>query len=82
MRKFGAAAKKERKKNRAFKPWLWWYRAKLAPTAGYSHYEVTYKSNKKIAKLHPSGGLVDLDIRSYNDTRIKSIYQGVIGFTT
>jgi hypothetical protein len=82
MRKFGAAAKKARKKRKAFKPWLWWYKAKLTPTANYSHYEVTYKGNKKISKVHPSGGLVDLDIGDYDDTKITSIYQRVIGSIT
>lgn len=82
MDKFGAATKKARAKDKAFKPWLWRYKAKLTPRAGYSHYEVTYKGSKKIAKVHPSGGLVDLDLRGYNDTRIKSIYQRVIGSIT
>ena len=71
-----------RTKKADFNPDLSTFEATLTPTAGYYHFEVTYKSGRKIAKVHPSGGTVVTNTGGYNDIRIKSIYQGVIGYTT
>ncbi|MCP5447040.1 MAG: DUF4157 domain-containing protein [Chromatiaceae bacterium] len=80
--RFEAAARRAKKRNLAFNPTLSDYSATLTPTADALHYEVTYAGGRKIAKLHRSGGKVDPDISGYDDTRIKSIYQGAIGYTT
>jgi hypothetical protein len=80
--RFEAAARRARKGKAVFNPNLATYNATLTPTADYFHYEVTYTSDQKIAKLHRSGGQIDPDTSGYDDTRIKSIYQGVIGYTT
>ncbi len=81
MNKFNAAAKKASSRGADFEPKLADYGATLVPTAGHNHFEITY-SGKKVAKRHPSGGIVDPDVSAYDDNRIKSIYQGVIGYTT
>ncbi len=82
LNRFEAAARQARKNRIAFNPNLPGYNATLTPTADYFHYEVTYASGQKIAKLHRSGGKVDPEISGYDNTRIKSIYQGVIGYST
>lgn len=80
--RFEAAAKQAKKNKQTFNPSLSSYNATLTPTADYFHYEVTYAGGRKIAKLHRSGGKADPDVSGYDDTRIKSIYQGTIGYTT
>jgi hypothetical protein len=82
MEHFYTAAVDARTNKTDFAPDLSTYGATLTPKAGHYHFEVTYKSGRKIAKLHPSGGTVLTDISGYDDIRIKSIYQGVIGYTT
>jgi len=82
LSRFEADARKARKDKVAFNPDLANYNATLTPTADYFHYEVTYAGGGKIAKLHRSGGKIDADVSGYDDVRIKSIYQGVIGYST
>ncbi len=80
--KFGRAAKEAKQRNTAFNPTLSTYNATLTPTADYFHYEVTYKDNRQIKKVHPSGGQIDTDISGYDDTRIQSVYEAAIGYST
>ena len=51
----------------------------LTPATGDFHLEVTYAGEGRVAKVHPSGGVVDMAIEAYDDARIRQIYARAIG---
>lgn len=53
--------------------------ARPEPAFGDYHIEVTYKSDGKIQKIHPSGGKAQPDVKDYHDWQIDLIYQRAIG---
>ena len=81
LRAFQKAARAARKLGSAFAPNLAIYHATTTPTAGYFHFEVTY-SGAVPGKLHPSGGIVDTAIGTYDDTKIQVIYNQAVGLST
>jgi hypothetical protein len=61
-----------------------YFNVKLDPTEGDYHCEVTFTGTDTwiVQKVHPSEGRIVTDTSTYNDEKIKKIYQSAIGYTT
>jgi hypothetical protein len=61
-----------------------YFNVKLEPMDGDYHCEVTYTGADTwtVQKVHPSEGRIVTDTSTYDDEKIKKIYQSAVGYTT